>query len=489
MTGCVYLVGAGCGGPELLTLRGAELLAGCDAVVYDSLIGQDMLALVPEGAQRLYMGKRSGDWSAAQEEICAALIDLARAGKRVVRLKGGDPFVFGRGGEEVLALREAGIDYEVVPGISSAIAIPVLAGIPVTQRGVSQSLHIITAHTAGTPDGLPDCFDQLARLPGTLVFLMGLSQLEKITRRLMAAGMSGETPAAVVSGGNAPVHAAVRGTLADLPDRARAAQVQSPAVIVVGEAAAMDLSPVRTGPLRGVRVGLTGTDAIRQKLRRELEAQGAQVFDALRTQVRELPLAFDLDRLRTGAHWVVLTSGSGADLFFRRLAQAGVDLRALHGCKFAAIGPATAGKLWEHGIRADLCPEEHTSRGLARALLQAAEPGKEIFLFRSRQGSPVLPELLSGRFSVEDIPLYEVRPERALRAQAEGADYLTFASAGGVEQFLEVCGAIPERAVCVCIGEVTAQALGAVCARPFLTAPEISAGGIVEAILACHKNN
>ena len=155
MKGCVYLVGAGCGGPELLTRRGAELLGGCDAVVYDDLIGEGLLALAPPEARRLYMGKRAGRHSAAQEDICAALIALAGEGKRVVRLKGGDPFVFGRGGEELLALKAAGVPCEEVPGISSAIAIPALAGIPVTHRGVSQSVHIITGHTAGTPDGLP----------------------------------------------------------------------------------------------------------------------------------------------------------------------------------------------------------------------------------------------------------------------------------------------------------------------------------------------
>ncbi len=485
MKGCVYLVGAGCGGPELLTRRGAELLGGCDAVVYDDLIGEGLLALAPPEARRLYMGKRAGRHSAAQEDICAALIALAGEGKRVVRLKGGDPFVFGRGGEELLALKAAGVPCEEVPGISSAIAIPALAGIPVTHRGVSQSVHIITGHTAGTPDGLPGYFDDLARLSGTLVFLMGLGRLEEIARRLMAAGMDGSTPAAAVSGGNAPVPAAVRGTLADLPRRVRAEGVQPPAVIVVGGVAALDLSPAL--PLTGVRVGLTGTAPLRQKLRLELEALGAGVFDALEIQAEDLPLDFDLDRLRAGGCWAVFTSGGGADSFFRRLGERGMDLRALHGCKFAAIGPATAARLWAHGIQADLCPEEYTSQGLGEALLRRGEPGEDMFLFRSRQGSPVLPELLAGRFHVEDISLYEVRPGPAGdRARIEGADYLTFASAGGVARFLEAYGFVPEGAVPVCIGPVTARALEEACGRPYLTASDISAGGIVQAIQAAH---
>ncbi|WP_251318456.1 uroporphyrinogen-III C-methyltransferase [Flintibacter muris] len=486
--GCVYLVGAGCGGLDLLTLRGAELLRSCDAVVYDDLIAGELLTLVPDHAEKCCMGKRSGRHSASQEEINAALISLAQSGKRVVRLKGGDPFVFGRGGEEMLALRSAGIPCEEIPGVSSAIAIPAEGGIPVTHRGISQSLHIITAHTAGTQDGLPPCLDDLARLPGTLVFLMGLSRLEQLTRRLASSGMPGDTPAAVISGGSAPKPVTVRGTLANLAERTRQAGVQSPAVIVVGGVSALDLSPTLNRPLKGVRVGLTGTSAITQKLRRALEDQGAQVFDALHTQVVELPAAFDLRTLRTGRHWIVLTSGNGVRLFFQQLSRAGVDLRELNGCRFAVIGESTGQQLWRYGIRADLCPERYTSRDLAQALLHAADPEREdILLFRSRCGAPELFQTLAQCHHVEDIPLYDLRsdPRTAELAgpQLAQADYLTFASAGGVRQFIQAYGAIPQQAVCVCIGEVTGEALRQVYQKPFLTAPEISAHGILSAIL------
>ena len=238
--GRVYLVGAGCGGADWITVRGLRLLRRCDAVVYDDLISPELLEEVPERAEKIYMGKRLGKHSAPQAEICKALVSLARAGKTVVRLKGGDPFVFGRGGEEALALQAAGVAWEEVPGIPSAIAIPAQAGIPVTHRGVSQSLHVVTAHTADTPDGLPAYFDQLAQIPGTLVFLMGLNQLPHIASRLINAGMDPGTPAAVISGGNAPHPAAVRGTLSGIAEKAQG--VQPPAVIVVGAAAAMDLT-------------------------------------------------------------------------------------------------------------------------------------------------------------------------------------------------------------------------------------------------------
>lgn len=240
--GTVYLVGAGCGGADLITVRGLRLLESCGAVVYDDLIARDLPNAAPAGALRLPMGKREGRHSASQEEICAKLVELARAGLAVVRLKGGDPFVFGRGGEEALALMEAGVPFEVVPGVTSAIAIPALAGIPVTHRGVSRSVHIATAHTADTPDGLPEGLGALALLPGTLVLLMGLSRLERIAERLVEAGRPPSTPAAVLSGGNAPRPAAVRGTLADIAAKTRAAGVQPPAVIVVGDAAALELS-------------------------------------------------------------------------------------------------------------------------------------------------------------------------------------------------------------------------------------------------------
>ena len=204
MVGTVYLVGAGCGPADLITVRGLRLLRNCGAVVYDDLIATELLDEVPAAAERVYMGKREGRHSASQEEICAKLVELARAGKTVVRLKGGDPFVFGRGGEEALALLAAGVPFEVAPGVTSAVAIPALAGIPVTHRGVSRSFHVVTARTADTPDGLPEYFDQLAPLPGTLVFLMGLSRLERIAQRLTDAGKPADTPAAVVSGGSSP---------------------------------------------------------------------------------------------------------------------------------------------------------------------------------------------------------------------------------------------------------------------------------------------
>ena len=240
--GEVWLVGAGCGAADLITVRGLRLIRRCDAIVYDDLIDEALLNEAPAHAQRVYMGKRSGRHSAPQAEICAELIRQARLGRMVVRLKGGDPYLFGRGGEEMLALRAAGVTCHEVPGIPSAIGIAAEAGIPVTHRGASRSLHILTGHTSDTADGLPEELDRLAQTDGTLVFLMGLAQLERIAQRLMAAGKPGDTPAAVLSGGNSKNPACVRGTLMTIAQAVRAQQVQPPAIIVIGEVAAMELN-------------------------------------------------------------------------------------------------------------------------------------------------------------------------------------------------------------------------------------------------------
>lgn len=485
--GFVYLVGAGCGEADLITVRGLSALRRCQVVVYDDLIDRALLAEAPSGAEKLYMGKRSGSHSAAEAEICAALIQKAREGKTVVRLKGGDPFVFGRGGEEALALQSARIPYEVVPGISSAIAIPELAGIPVTHRSVSQSFHVITGHTADTPDGLPACFDGLARLPGTLVFLMGLGRLSEIVRRLIAAGMPGSTPAAVVSGGNAPCPAAVRATLAELEARVRSAGVRPPAVIVVGAAAALELSSTAVKSLQGVKVGVTGTPAVTGKLRNLLQEDGAQVFLAGGAETEPLPCPLALETLCDGGtHWLVFTSSNGVQRFFEEISAQNMDLRRLSACRIAVIGASTGAALSRRGLLPDLCPETYTSQALGEKLLQTLRPGEDVVLFRSRRGSRPLFETLARRFPVRDIPLYDLTPDRQSYAQAQDrlseADYLTFSSASGVEFFFEFHGAIPDRAVCVCIGGVTADALRRRYQKPFLTAADISVEGICQAI-------
>ncbi len=483
-SGSVALVGAGCGKADLITLRGLRLLRQCQAVVYDDLIDPSLLDAAPESAKRLYVGKRSGARAASQAEINQTLIKLARDGLQVVRLKGGDPYLFGRGGEEMLALKQAGIPCQEVPGIPSAIGIPAEAGIPVTHRGVSRGVHIITAHTAGTPDGLPADFDALAKLSGTLIFLMGVQKLPVITQRLLAAGKDGSTPAAVISGGNAPNPVQIRAPLSQLAQAASG--VSPPAVIMIGDVAGMDLSPAENR-LRGLRIGITGTQAVAVKQLNALRALGAQAFWVVRSGIRELPLKFDFQALEARPCWIVFTSANGVRTFFKQAAQEGVSPLSLQARKFAVIGTATGAVLEQYGIRAALCPETFTSKALAAEIIATAKPGEQIILFRSALASKTLPEALrKAGFSTEDIPIYDLACESDAGPLPK-LDYLTFSSASGVKLFLRQYGAIPEGARCVCIGSVTAQTLSQYTDSPFLTSPEISAGGIVKTILEDQK--
>lgn len=476
--GSVALVGAGCGKADLITVRGLRLLRQCQAVVYDDLIDPALLEAVPESAQRLYMGKRSGAHAATQEEINRTLIDLARSGLRVVRLKGGDPYLFGRGGEEIQALTAAGIPCQEVPGIPSAIGIPAEAGISVTHRGLSRSVHIVTAHTADTPDGLPEDLDTLAELSGTLVFLMGLRQLPAIAARLIAAGKSGNTPAAVLSGGNAPCPMQVRAPLCQIAQKTNDAGVRAPAVIVIGEVAAMPM-PAR---LQGVRIGVTGTQEVAEKQMTALRALGAEAKWVLRFAIRELPTEHDWKALCDTPSWLVFTSANGVTTFFRRMEEQKLALRSLQKHKLAVIGAATGTALERYGLHATLCPMTATSEALADALIAAANPEEPILLLRSASGTPALPETLrKAGFLVRDIFLYDME---AVESEAlPPMDYLTFSSSGGVKRFIERYGEIPTGTRCVCIGKVTAETLSNYTAETFLTAPKISAEGIVEAIL------
>ena len=470
--GAVTLVGAGCGRADLITVRGLRAIQRCQAVVYDDLIDPKLLEAAPETARRIYMGKRSGVAGATQAQINEQLIALAREGLRVVRLKGGDPYLFGRGGEEMLALREAGIPCREIPGIPSAIGIPAEAGIPVTHRGLSRGLHIVTGHTADTAGGLPGGMAEMAGLPGTLVFLMGLGSLERIAEELMAGGKAGSTPAAVISGGNSPNPACVRGNLQNIAARVRQAGVQAPAVILIGAVAALRLGS-RDKPLAGVRVGITGTEAVAEKQKALLEALGAETEWVSRCGIEPRPMGREPEQ----QGWLVFTSANGVGVFFGSRNPEDWKNR-----KFAVIGPATAAALEALGIRAAVCPGEYTGEALAQAIAHAAEPGEPVTLLRSSQGGSALPELLEAAgHPVTDIPLYDPVPAGELGA-TDGLDYLTFASAGGVQQFFRRGGVISPGVKCVCIGKNTEEALRRHFAGPSRTAKEATVESMVETI-------
>ena len=534
--GRVSIVGAGCGKADLITLRGMERLSHCGAVVYDDLIDTGLLNAAPQEALRIYMGKRLGSHSAQQEEINRKLIELAGKGIKVVRLKGGDPFVFGRGGEEAAALQNAGIDYEIIPGISSCIAIPEEAGIPVTHRGVSRSLHVVTAHIGNDGEGqnyLREEFGRLAGCEGTIVIMMGLKKLSEIADILISGGSSPETPAAVISGGNSANKITVRGSLKDIVQRTAEAGMKPPAVIVIGDTAGMDLRSLCTEPeeteepayvdikkghtdagniLSGAVVGLTGTEAIQRKLRDRLTGLGAEVYSAGLSVLDRLRIDDSVfTELCSGEeHWIVFTSANGVRVFFEELKQRHIDIRRLSACSFAVIGEATGKTLSEYNIEADLCPGRYTGQGLAEALLSVysgmgagnvqtrnAEDlppicggkgyGRKVFLMRSRRGSRALAEELAAAYEVRDIPIYDLhadkKTEETAFAQMPKTDYMTFSSSSGVELYFANGRKLPEGCIGVCIGEVTEKALQKY-ASDYIRAEEISADGIVKAICA-----
>lgn len=467
--GKVYLVGAGCGPADLITLRGMRVLAAADAVVYDALMDPDLLQMARPDAEKIPAGKRSGRHSMPQTEINALLIDLARRGKTVCRLKGGDPFVFGRGGEEAEALHDAGIPCEEIPGITSAVAIPATAGIPVTHRGSSRSFHVITAHTAGTPDGLPENLEQLAGLEGTLVFLMGLKNLPRLARRLLDAGMQPGTPAAVCGAQT------VRGTLENIAQLAE--KIEPPAVIVIGGSAGLDLWQGK-GALRGVTVGLTGTAEFRARARREFAAQGANVVDVQHSILTPCCTVEQLNQaLDPLPGWIVFTSPNGVETFFVLLRQARFDLRRFTATRFAVVGPRTAEALESHGICPDLLPEKHDTESLAQELVRACR-GSSVLLASAQNCSP------APRLALEaaDIPCrtLSLYTTESLLPQPLAVEYLVFGSAGGVRSYFSAGGKPPARAA-VCIGPVT-EAEASRYART-LTAQDTLAPSLVQAVL------
>jgi uroporphyrinogen III methyltransferase/synthase len=457
----VYLVGAGPGDPGLLTVRGAELLARADVVVYDRLSVEALLELAPEGAERISVGKAPGAATMPQDEINALLVERGRRHPTVVRLKGGDPFVFARGGEEAAALRAAGVAYEVVPGISSAIAAPAYAGIPVTLRHASTSFTVVTGHEDPSvgEDGSVD-WRAVARVGGTIVVLMGVARIRRIADELVAGGLSPDTPAAAVCWGTRPEQSTIRATLATLADQPLAA----PSVIVIGEVAAAPLAWFEERPLFGRRVVVTRTRAQASQLGRALREAGAEPIE-----VPVIALADPLDggaalaaaAAQVGAYdWVVVTSPNGARRLLDALAGAGGDARSFGAAQVAAIGPSSAAVLADGGIRADLVPDRFVAEALLAALPDPPPEGGRVLLARAEVARDVLPDgLRAAGWTVDVVDAYRTVAAplgEAARAAVATADVITFTSSSTVERFLEAFGAAAVPPVVACIGPVTA---------------------------------
>ena len=457
----MYLVGAGPGDPGLVTLRGAEVLRRADVVVYDRLSVEALLDLAPPGAKLISVGKAPGQVTMPQDDINALLVDEGRRGATVVRLKGGDPFVFARGGEEARALADAGVPFEVVPGITSAVAAPAYAGIPVTLRHSSTSFTVVTGHEDPSvgEDGTVD-WDAVARVGGTIVILMGVARIRRIAEQLMAAGRPPSTPAAAVRWGTRPEQRTVRATLGTIAE----ADLGTPSVIVIGEVAAVDLGWFESKPLFGRRVLVTRTRAQAFELVAALRAEGAAPVELPVIEVVDADDGGAALRAAAGAlgsyDWVVLTSPNGARRLLDAVEATDGDARRFAGARVAAIGPGTAAALGAGGVRADLVPERFVAESLLDALGDAPPEGGRVLLARASVARDVLPEGLRARgWAVEVVDAYRTVPATLTEAErhaAASADIVTFTSSSTVERFLDVVAPDVVPPVVACIGPVTA---------------------------------
>ena len=516
--GIVYLVGAGPGDPGLITVAGLDRLREADVIVYDRLVSDRLLDHARSDAELIYVGKIPADVEGAtgaphdQDAISQTLVEKAREGRRVVRLKGGDPFVFGRGGEEAEALRAAGIPFEVVPGVTSAVAVPAYAGIPVTHRGVAASFAVITGHEEpGKPESAID-WPHLATAADTLVFLMGVKNLPEIVANLVANGRDETTPAAVIRWGTTPEQSTVAGTLADIAERVAEAGLTPPAITVVGEVVRLHETlswfvqaggrPGDSRPLFGKRVLITRTRRQASNLARLLAAQGAIPVELPAIEIERVEdtasLAAAIDRLRDGGYaWCGFTSANAVEQTFEHLAGRGLDARALFGTGVFAIGPATAEALRSHGIAPDIVPNEYVAEAVVEAMRPHVSAGDGVLLPRAESARA---ELVTGLESlganVDEIVVYRAAvpsdpdPE-ALAAIREGRiDVVTFTSSSTVRNLIAILGPAAAvlkgepRPLIACIGPITAETARENGLAVDVMASEYTVEGLVEALVA-----
>ena len=477
--GKVWIAGAGPGDAGLLTVKTASLIEQADVVVYDALISAEILSLIPEKTEKINVGKRSDHHLVPQKEINQILVNLAKEGKQVLRLKGGDPFVFGRGGEEAEFLVKEDIDFEIVPGITSSVAVPAYAGIPVTHRDYTSSFHVITGHARKGGESRID-YETLARMDATLVFLMGVTALPEICEKLRMAGMPDDTPAAVIQEGTLACQKKVVSDLRNLPKRVQEEKIQAPAVIVVGKVCALSesFSWAEQRHLGGRQILITRPRSQGQTFARTLRGLGAQVIEFPSIQVEPLQGKREKERIlsalkeirnrKTGTSWIVFTSAAGVRSFFGFLEEAHLDIRTLWGSRFAVIGSGTGRELGKRGIRPDLMPDVYEAGKLGEALAGQTKPGDLVTAFRAREASEELfPPVLKTGAECVDIPVYETgtgaddawTEKIAAQFQEGKIDLVTFTSASTVRGFESTMqGKVdPGKILALCIGRKTEE--------------------------------
>ena len=492
----VYLVGAGPGDARLFTEKGLDCVRKADVIVYDNLISGSILNEARLDAELIYAGKRSGSHHMKQEEISALLVEKALEGHSVVRLKGGDPFIFGRGGEEALELSKMDIPFEIVPGVSSSYSVPAYAGIPVTHRGLASSFHVITGHEDGNKTSSALDYQTLAKEEGTLVFLMGLKNLDKIAANLIANGKDPKTPAAVLERGTTAAQRSVKADLEHIAEAAEKAGLKTPAISVVGPVVGLKdtLSWFGRGILSGKRVLATGTRAFVREMEEAFHPLGAELVALSLIEVRPLWNERITEALKQlGSYqWIVFTSGNGVELFFTLLREQGVDLRKLMRVKFAVIGRKTADALLQHGFQSDFVPEQFSGADLAAEWIPTLKPDEKVALFRAENGSRVLTEALAeAGIAYDDIGLYEtwtdLRRQEELNRAIQEVDYVTVASSSAAQALAAMLE--PEQrehltAKLISIGPSTTKTMEKLGLPVYADAVEYTAEGIAAVIQA-----
>ncbi len=493
--GICYLVGAGPGDPGLLTLRAKECLEMADVVVYDYLCNPDILNHAPQSAERIYAGKKAADHAIPQDKLNDLLVDLSSQGKTVVRLKGGDPFVFGRGGEEAQELQDAGVPFEIVPGISSSVAGPAYAGIPVTHRDHCSQLTIFTGHEDPEKDETVIDYGKIGMAAGTKVMLMGVGQLQNVVNKMLEGGTDPDTPVALVRWATTGSQQTLVGKLQDITDRVQRAGFKAPAVAVFGNVVELrsELNWFERRPLFGRKIIVTRTRSQAGVLSARLRNLGASVDELPTIRIDPPEDLKSFGRLVQDSHkyaWIIFTSPNGVDAFFDLFFKLYEDARSIGGARIAVIGPGTAAKVRARNLAVDLLPDEYVAEGLLKKLLDDESVENEMFLLiRPDQARDVIAKGLTEAGAIVDEAIaYQTVGETgdptgaAARFESEGADVITFTSSSTVEHFLDMGLPIPENLLIASIGPVTSSALRSAGLEIDIEAKESNIPGLVDSI-------
>lgn len=502
--GKVFLIGAGPGDPELFTLKGRRLLETAEVVVYDRLVNKKILAYVPADAELIYAGKESSNHALPQEEINQLLVDKAREGKRVMRLKGGDPFIFGRGGEEAQYIRENDCDFEIVPGITSAIAVPAYAGIPVTHRDDTSSVTLVTGHEKEGKETSSIDWEGLGAGHDTIVFLMGVENLPFICGQLMKYGRKPDTPIALIRWGTLPAQEVLIGELSNIEAKKQKAQFKPPAVIVVGEVVKQRqaLQWFENKPLWGKKIVVTRARAQASVLVDKITDLGGEAIEFPSITIKPWENLGPLYKALKGIehyNWILFTSVNAVDIFFEALKNQGIDIRDLKGIKIGAIGTVTSARIMARGLKVDVVPDEFVAESLVQALTGKINRGDWVLLPRARGARSILPEALKNiGASVNEVIIYEAIANRDVGQEVLASiksgqiDYITFTSSSTVSNFVNIIGwenvgLINRRSKIACIGPITARTAGEHGLKTDIQAERYTIDGLVEAILKTNR--